>query len=243
MASLAEIRDILQNICRQDEIVEILLWANRVRPAYLHHERGAPLPLKPILCFEDFVDLCHNFSFDKSKLFEWQYEEGEGIVGKALKYNRPFFVPVIGSEENVCPYVDYVTRKFYILGALAIKLSSAYASCGDYVVELLFKRPNPKPVTQMTLETQKQLVHRLIDNLKNATPRFVTYGNQDPLVELAEHDTAVSDTMLVRSNPPSQSTSDFNLNLIRQTVGNAMDGQLPMQQVSIFAINHFEPIS
>ncbi|GLT34594.1 hypothetical protein SLA2020_091010 [Shorea laevis] len=37
--------------------------------------------------------------------------------------------------------------------------------------------------------------------------------------------------MLVRSNPPSQSTSDFNLNLINQTVGNAMDGQLPMQQL------------
>ncbi|GKV39221.1 hypothetical protein SLEP1_g47027 [Rubroshorea leprosula] len=84
----------------------------------------------------------------------------------------------------------------------------------------------------MRLEAQKSLVHRIIHRLKDVMPRFVTYGNQDPLVELPEHDTAISDTMLVRSNPPSQSTSDFNLNLINQTVGNAMDGQLPMQQFS-----------
>ncbi|GLT34619.1 hypothetical protein SLA2020_091260 [Shorea laevis] len=87
---------------------------------------------------------------------------------------------IIESEENVCPYVSYHSVKHHVLGALAIKLSSVHASCGDYVVELLFKRPN------MTLETQKQLVHRIIDYLKNATPRFVTYGNQGPLVELAE---------------------------------------------------------
>ncbi|GKV39205.1 hypothetical protein SLEP1_g47012 [Rubroshorea leprosula] len=226
MASVAEIHGISQNICGQDEVAGILTWANPVSSAHLCHETGSPLPLKTVLCFEDVSWGSSGFLFDTKKLFKWQYKEGEGIVGKALKCNRPFYVPVIGSEENVCPYISYLQREFHILGALAIKLSSAYASCGDYVVELLFKRRN------MTLETQKWLVHRITDYLKNATSRFVNYGNQDPLVELAELDTAVSDTMLVRSNPPSQSTSDFNLNLINQTVGNAMDGQLPMQQFS-----------
>ncbi|GKV36286.1 hypothetical protein SLEP1_g44435 [Rubroshorea leprosula] len=231
MASLAEIRDILQNICRQYEVKDSLMWANR--PAYPHHERGSPFPVKPILCFEDVAYVTYPRILKEENLPQWKYEEGEGLVGKALKYNRPFYVPAIESEENVCPYIENCNKKYIVLGALAIKLSSANASCDDYVVELLFKRPNITCETQLgiQLETQKLWAHRIIDYLKNAMPRFVTYGNQHPLVELAEHDTAVSDTMHVRSNPPSQSTRDFNLNLINQTVGNAMDGQLPMQQL------------
>ncbi|GKV36271.1 hypothetical protein SLEP1_g44420 [Rubroshorea leprosula] len=232
MASVAEIHDILQNICRQYEVVDILTWANPVCSAYLHHEKGSPLLLKTILCFEDAACCPNLYMFDAKNLFKWQYKE-EGIVGKALKCNRPFYVPVIDSEGNVCPYIHNYYKKEKFLGALAIKLSSAYSSCGDYVVEFFFQRSN------VTLETQKWLVHRIIDYMKDATPRFVTYGDQDPLVELPEHDTADSDTMLVRSNPPSQSTSDFNLNLTNQTVGNAMDGQLPMQQLSFVDQLHY----
>ncbi|GKV36300.1 hypothetical protein SLEP1_g44447 [Rubroshorea leprosula] len=218
MASLAEVRDITQDICRQFELEVILIWANRIPPTYLHHERGPPLPLEPILRFEDvdergsplplktilyfqdFACVTNSFHLAVKRLLKWHYEEGEGIVGKALKYNRPFYVPVIES------------------------LSSAYASCGDFVVEFLLPR------SSMTLQIQKQLVHRIIDYLKDATPRFVTYGNQDTLVELAEHDTAVSDTMPV-----------FNLNLINQTVGNVMNGQLPMQQLHYTGVSDAMP--
>ncbi|GLT50756.1 hypothetical protein SLA2020_242180 [Shorea laevis] len=234
----SEIHDILQNICRQDEVdilgrqdevVDILIWANPVWSAYHCHEMGSPLLHKTILCFEDASWHPSLLAFDQKKLLRWQYK-GEGIVGKALKYNRPFYVPLTELKKNVCPYVSEYWKNNYSFCALAIKLSSAYANCDDYVVEFLFRSIG------MKLEAQKQLVHRIIEYLKDITPRFVTYGNQDPPVELPvelpEHDTAISDTMLVRSNPPSQSTSDFNLNLINQTVGNAMDGQLPMQQFS-----------
>ncbi|GKV39182.1 hypothetical protein SLEP1_g46990 [Rubroshorea leprosula] len=233
MASLAEIHDILQNICRQDEVVDILIWANPVWSAYHCHEMDSPLLLKTILCFEDIPWGPNCFAFDTKKLFRWQYKEGEGIVGKALKYNRPLYAPFIELKENVCPYIKNYWQKGCSFGALAVKLSSAYANCGDYVVEFWFQSRN------MKLEAQKPLVHHIIDYLKDVTPRFVTYGNQDPLVELPEHDTAVSDTMLMASNPPSQSTSDFNLNLINQTVGNAMDGQLPMQQFSFVDQLHY----
>ncbi|GKV39212.1 hypothetical protein SLEP1_g47018 [Rubroshorea leprosula] len=191
MASIAEIHGILQNICTQDEAVDVLIWANPVSSAHLCHETGSPLPLKTVLCVEG-VPWSHSIIFDRKKLFKWQYKEGEGIVGNALKYNRPFYVPLTELKENVCPYIGQDCKKVFSFGALAIKLSSAYANCGDYES---------------------------------------SFGLKGHLVELPEHDTAISDTMLVRSNPPSQSTSDFNLNLINQTVGNAMDGQLPMQQL------------
>ncbi|GLT34595.1 hypothetical protein SLA2020_091020 [Shorea laevis] len=143
MASVAEIHAILQNICRQDEVAGILTWANPVRSAHLCHETGSPLPPKTVLCFEDvFWDL--SLIFDKKKLFKWQYKEGEGIVGKALKYNRPFYAPLTELKENVCPYIDKYWKKKYCFGALAIKLSSAYANCGDYVVEFWFRSRNPK---------------------------------------------------------------------------------------------------
>ncbi|GLT34636.1 hypothetical protein SLA2020_091410 [Shorea laevis] len=230
MASLVEIHDVLQNICRQYEVEDILTWANRVCPA--HHERGPPLPLKPILCLEHAACIGEFYMEFEGILFGQQYEEGQGNVGKALKYNQPFYVPDISeSREDVCPYLSVDSwRKDHFLGALAIKLSStACTSCGNYVVEFLFKR------RKVTSETQKRLVHRIIDHLKDAlkdaTVRFVTYGKQGPLFDLAEDDIAVSETTLVRSNPPYQSISDFNLNLTNQTVGNIRDGQLPMQQL------------
>ncbi|GLT50760.1 hypothetical protein SLA2020_242220 [Shorea laevis] len=229
MASVAEIYNILPNICRQDEEVDILIWANPIWLTYQRDGMGSPLLRKTILCFEDAHWGSNFFVFDTKKLFRWQYKEGEGIVGEALKYNRPFYVPLTEFKENACPYIERYLKKTQkkkqSFGALAIKLSSAYANCGDYVVEFWFRSGN------MKLEAQKLLVDRIIHYLKVEMPRFVTYGNQDPLVELPEYDTAISDTMLVISNPPSQSTRDFNLNLINRTVGNDMDGQLPMQQL------------
>ncbi|KAG6395488.1 hypothetical protein SASPL_146133 [Salvia splendens] len=122
-AALAEIKDILFAICRSHRLPLALTW--------IPNETAQVLFLEESTCYstdermEGFVHACTNHFL----------EEGKGLVGKALKSNRPFFYPDV-KEFHVSEYpLVHHARKLGLSAAVAIRLRSSYTAEDDYVVE------------------------------------------------------------------------------------------------------------
>ncbi|CAI9762898.1 unnamed protein product [Fraxinus pennsylvanica] len=63
------------------------------------------------------------------------FEEGQGIAGKALQSNHPFFYPDV-KEYHLSDYpLVHHARKFGLNAAVAIKLRSTYTGDADYILE------------------------------------------------------------------------------------------------------------
>ncbi|KAJ4751570.1 Plant regulator RWP-RK family protein [Rhynchospora pubera] len=69
---------------------------------------------------------------------ETSLEEGQGMVGRALRSNRPFFSSDV-RDLNICEYpLAHHARKYGLRAAVAIRLRSAHTGDSDYILELFF---------------------------------------------------------------------------------------------------------
>lgn len=93
---------------------------------------------------------------------EHHLEEGQGIAGKALQSNHPFFYPDVKSYDiSEYPLVHHA-RKYNLNAAVAIRLRSTYTNDDDYILEFFL------PVN-MTGSLEQQL---LLDNLSGTMQRI-----------------------------------------------------------------------
>ncbi|KAL3354127.1 hypothetical protein AABB24_018663 [Solanum stoloniferum] len=170
--ALAEITDVLRAVCHAHKLPLALTWIPcnvtegegdepiRVRA------RGCNTSLneKCVLCVEDtacyvsdkemqgFVHACK----------EHFLEEGEGIVGKALQSNHPFFYPDV-KEYHISEYpLVHHARKFGLNAAVAIRLRSTFTGNDDYILEFFLP-------TSMKGSTEQQL---LLNNLSGTMQRI-----------------------------------------------------------------------
>ncbi|XP_042030062.1 protein NLP8-like [Salvia splendens] len=122
-AALAEIKDILYAICRSHRLPLALTWIPNETAQVLFLEESTCYSTGE--CMEGFLHACASHFL----------EEGKGLVGKALKSNRPFFYPDV-KEFHVSEYpLVHHARKLGLSAAIAIKLRSSYTGKEDYVVE------------------------------------------------------------------------------------------------------------
>ncbi|KAL9241886.1 hypothetical protein vseg_015946 [Gypsophila vaccaria] len=142
---LAEIIDVLRVVCHAHRLPLALTWI----PCTLEEKDGANiiclsmgennlnLNKKSILCIEDttcyvndkemqgFVHACS----------EHPLEEGQGVAGKALQSNIPFFYSDVKNYHiNEYPLVQHA-RKYGLGAAVAIRLRSTYTGNDDYILE------------------------------------------------------------------------------------------------------------
>lgn len=170
--ALAEITDVLRAVCHAHKLPLAMTWIPcnvtegegdepiRVRA------RGCNTSLneKCVLCVEDtacyvsdkemqgFVHACK----------EHFLEEGEGIVGKALQSNHPFFYPDV-KEYHISEYpLVHHARKFGLNAAVAIRLRSTFTGNDDYILEFFLP-------TSMKGSTEQQL---LLNNLSGTMQRI-----------------------------------------------------------------------
>lgn len=172
MASIAEIYDMLRDTRRtkDNSVYVILAWASCTTTTTTtpHHLGSLVNPSLSI------VDVPFGFG-DWFEDLRYNLQEGENHVTKALESNQPYYKAIL--TKHGFPY----SGKYDIDGALAIKLSSINADCGDYVLEFLFRYPK-----DMRLEERKSLVDNVLCDLRNNKSRFVTCSAQGPIVELYE---------------------------------------------------------
>ncbi|KAL3634358.1 hypothetical protein CASFOL_021412 [Castilleja foliolosa] len=171
-SALAEITDVLRAICFAHQLPLALTW---IPCSYIEGAGNVNLKLharrchntineKCILCLEvsasyvndkdmeGFVHACVNHYL----------EEGQGIVGKALQSNHPFFYHDV-KEYHISEYpLVHHARKFGLNAAVAIRLRSLYTGDDDYILEFFL------PVN-MRGSTEQQL---LLNNLSSTMQKI-----------------------------------------------------------------------
>ncbi|KAL8196110.1 hypothetical protein R6Q57_025110 [Mikania cordata] len=172
MAALAEITDVLRAVCHAHRLPVALTWIPCSYDEQLvdeiikvrvggHNSNSAE---KSILCIQ--TDSCYVNDREMQGFVqacsEHYLEESQGIAGKALQSNHPFFFPDVKEYHiNEYPLVQHA-RKYGLNAAVAIRLRSAYTGDDDYVLEFFL------PVN-MKGSTEQQL---LLNNLSSTMQRI-----------------------------------------------------------------------
>lgn len=171
-AALAEITDVLRAICHAHRLPLALAW---IPCSYIEGAGDETIRVrdgrcnmtpreKSVLCIEDTA--CYVNDKDMQGFVhacrEHYLEEGQGIPGKALQSNHPFFYPDV-KEYHISEYpLVHHARRFGLNAAVAIRLRSTYTGENDYILELFL------PV-DMKGSTEQQL---LLNSLSSTMQRF-----------------------------------------------------------------------
>ncbi|MCD7446629.1 hypothetical protein HAX54_012115 [Datura stramonium] len=170
-AALDEIKDVLRAVCHAHRLPLALTWIPRScegggNEIIRAHARGciASLNEKTVLCVENTA--CYVSDMEMQGFLHacmgHDLEEGQGIVGKSLQSNHPFFYPDV-KEYHISEYpLVHHARKFGLNAAVAIRLRSIFSGDDDYVLEFFL------PV-DMKGSTEQQL---LLNNLSRTMQRI-----------------------------------------------------------------------
>ncbi|KAK4489098.1 hypothetical protein RD792_004892 [Penstemon davidsonii] len=138
-SALSEITNVLRVICQEHRLPLALTWIPCNKTDTKLHIRGSKSSPndKLVLCIEDTA--CYwNEQFMQGFVHACSghyLEEGQGIVGKALQSNQPFFLPDV-KEYHISEYpLVHHARKFGLNAAVAIRLRSTYTGDDDYILE------------------------------------------------------------------------------------------------------------
>ncbi|KAJ0078663.1 hypothetical protein Patl1_22412 [Pistacia atlantica] len=189
-AALAEITDVLRAVCHAHRLPMALTWIPcnyneeavdeivkvRVREGNTSSVGKSVLCIEGTACYvnvndrdmQGFVHACA----------EHYLEEGQGIAGKALQSNHPFFVPDVKSYDiSEYPLVHHA-RKFGLNAAVAIRLRSTYTGDDDYILEF-FLPVNMKGSSeqQLLLNNLSGTMQRICKSLRTVTEGEVV-GNE-----------------------------------------------------------------
>ncbi|XVF84343.1 hypothetical protein PTKIN_Ptkin17bG0029200 [Pterospermum kingtungense] len=164
-AALAEITDVLRAVCHAHRLPLALTWIPcnyaeeavdgiinvRVRDGNKGLDGKCVLCIEDTACYvsegemQDFVHAC----------VEHYLEEGQGIAGKALQSNHPFFSADVKTYDiSEYPLVHHA-RKFNLNAAVAIRLRSTYTGDDDYILEFFL------PVNMKGSSEQQLLLNNL----------------------------------------------------------------------------------
>ncbi|KAK8704750.1 hypothetical protein V6N13_048363 [Hibiscus sabdariffa] len=164
-AALAEITDVLRVVCHAhilplaltripcnytegaaDEIIQV-----RVREGNMAQDGKCVLCIEDTACYvndiemQDFLHAC----------VKHYLEEGQGIAGKALQSNHPFFSADVKTYNvNDYPLVHH-PPKFNLNDAVALRLRSTFTGDDDYILEFFL------PVNMKGSSEQQLLLNNL----------------------------------------------------------------------------------
>ncbi|XP_065865723.1 protein NLP9 isoform X2 [Euphorbia lathyris] len=221
VAALSEITDVLRAVCHAHRLPLALTWipcsyeeesVGEVIKVGLKKENSRPAG-KPVLCvqatacyaskeMEGFVHACS----------EHYIEEGQGVAGKALQSNHPFFVPDVKSY-NISEYpLVHHARKYNLNAAVAIRLRSTYTGCDDYILEF-FLPTNIKGSSeqQLLLNNLSGTMQKICKSLRTVSDAELT-GGEDYKVEFQEGEVSCFPSMSVPVRNSPGTISERNLN-------------------------------
>ncbi|RDY12664.1 Protein NLP8, partial [Mucuna pruriens] len=171
-AALTEIIDVLRAVCHAHRLPLALTWipccysegigeeTERIRIKEGHKSSNE----KCVLCIEESACYVNDRAIGGfvHACLEHYLEEGQGIAGKALLSNHPFFYTDVKTYDiGEYPLVHHA-RKYNLNAAVAIRLRSTYTNDDDYIIEFFL------PVN-MTGSSEQQL---LLDNLSGTMRRI-----------------------------------------------------------------------
>ncbi|XVE81006.1 hypothetical protein DITRI_Ditri15bG0027800 [Diplodiscus trichospermus] len=188
-AALAEITDVLRAVCHAHRLPLALTWIPcyyteedvdeiikvRVREGNKGRDGKCVLCIEDTACYvneremQDFVHAC----------LEHYLEEGQGIAGKALQSNHPFFSADVKTYDiSDYPLVHHA-RKFNLNAAVAIRLRSTYTGDDDYILEF-FLPINMKGSSeqQLLLNNLSGTMQRICRSLRTVSDAEIAEGSK-----------------------------------------------------------------
>ncbi|KAL2529987.1 Protein NLP8 [Forsythia ovata] len=237
MAALAEITDVLRAVCHAHRLPIALTWIPcsytegvgdetikvRSRGCNSHSDKRCVLCIENTACYvnergmQGFLHACADHYL----------EEGQGIAGKALQSNQPFFYPDV-KEYHISEYpLVHHARKFGLNAAVAIRLRSTYTGDDDYILELFLP-------ADMKRSTEQQL---LLDNLSSTMQRICRslrtvsdvelLGGEDSNVGLQHGEVQKLPPITLSRRSSQQSLMNSNLNSSDRNHLNVSDVKTP----------------
>ncbi|CAN6723797.1 unnamed protein product [Malus baccata var. baccata] len=179
-AALTEISDVLRVVCHAHLLPLAMTWI----PCCYSEGNGDEIKRvcakggitnsneKCILCIEEtacYVNDSRMQGFVHA-CAEHHLEEGEGIAGKALQSNHPFFINDV-KVYDICEYpLVHHARKYGLNAAVAIRLRSTYTADDDYILEF-FLPVNVKGGTeqQLLLNNLSVTMQKICKSLRTAS--------------------------------------------------------------------------
>ncbi|KAL1535352.1 protein NLP9-like [Salvia divinorum] len=197
-AALAEIKDILYAVCRAHRLPLALTWIPNETAQALILEESTYYSTGERM--EGFVHACTNHFL----------KEGKGLVGKALKSNRPFFYPDV-KEFHVSEYpLVHHARKLGLSAAVAIRLRSSYTGEDDYVVEFFL------PVDTKGDNEQVLLVRSLLASVETICTSLSKVSDTELVEETKPEQPVINDELHSTkrySKQKKRNTSEKNISL------------------------------
>lgn len=179
-AAFTEILDVLRAICHAHMLPLALTWvpmSNGIDGAYVVGRDGGlgSQSGKEILCVHESA--CYVNDAKMKGFFhacaESPLEKGQGIAGRALKSNLPFFSPNI-REYSIKDYpLAHHARKFGLHAAVAIRLRSTYTGNDDYILEFFL------PINCKGSEEQQMLLNNLSSTMQRICKSLRTVAESE----------------------------------------------------------------
>ena len=164
-AAFNEILDVLRACCHAHMLPLALTWVpfsydgERVPDSTREvvQELNSNLRKKRFLCIEDsacYVNHTRMKGFVRA-CAEHCLEKGQGIAGKALQSNHPFFSPDVKGYDIWEYPLAHHARKYGLNAAVAIRLRSTFTGNDDYILEFFL------PVNCRGSAEQQELLNNL----------------------------------------------------------------------------------
>ncbi|CAL1365910.1 unnamed protein product [Linum trigynum] len=183
-AALAEIMDVLRAVCHAHTLPLGLTWIpchytedavdEIIRVRVREGSKSRPTG-KCVLCIEDTACYVNDRSMQGfvHACVEHYIEEGQGIAGKALQSNHPFFIPDVKAYDiTEYPHVHH-SRKYGLNAAVAIRLRSTYTGDHDYILELFL------PVNTTGSQEQQLLLNSLSNTMQKVCKSLRTVSDAE----------------------------------------------------------------
>ncbi|KAI3756620.1 hypothetical protein L1987_56442 [Smallanthus sonchifolius] len=215
MDALAEITDVLRAVCHAHRLPVALTWI----PCSYNEQFGDEIikvrvgghtsnsTEKSILCIQ--TDACYVNDREMQGFVqacsEHYLEESQGLAGKALQSNHPFFFPDVKEYHiNEYPLVQHA-RKCGLNAAVAIRLRSTYTGNDDYILEF-FLPVNMKGSTeqQLLLNNLSSTMQRICRSLRTVSDAELS-GVAGPSVEF--HSGLDENRLPLESSTPADQVS------------------------------------
>lgn len=251
---MAEIIDVLRAVCHAHRLPLALTWIPccytegasdenmrvRVRGCSRSSNEKCILCIEETACYvndrvmHDFVRSCA----------EHHLEEGQGLAGKALQSNLPFFFPDVKTYD-ICEYpLAHHARKFGLNAAVAIRLRSTYTGDDDYILEF-FLPVNMKGGSeqQLLLNNLSGTMQRICKSLRTVSePELVGAGCSN----IGFQKGSISNFQTMSRGNSHMTLSDSDMNSIEGMTLNVADqknegieADSPLEQVLFWIISFY----
>ncbi|KAL5543213.1 hypothetical protein UlMin_010923 [Ulmus minor] len=225
--ALAEIIDVLRAVCHAHSLPLALTWipcclalrANDVRVQVKEGKTGSNE--KCILCIEETACYVNNRLMQgfAHACVEHHLEEGQGLAGKALQSNQPFFFPDVKTYDITEYPLVHHARKYGLNAAVAIRLRSIYTGDCDYILEFFL------PVNMKGASEQQLLLNNLSGTMQRICKSLRTVSDVD-LVGSGYNTIPkrpVSDFPSLSRGSSQMELSETDLNSVDRMLSNASD--------------------